>query len=227
MSNPILKDAVITAQNLVQTFFSKNTHLQHTSILPIPITTEKNASGWGGNSTAQTFGLKVLAEGLCSKIILIKEFDEELAPGIQGFLVEKDSCATIYVSRSLNFCWRRFIVAKELSHLLMNKINPSLRLQNVQDCNEIKALLSVLLTHSEKANTSAEISEYMAYLGALELLMPKQYMDQIIQSTDQKIADKLRIPIQASDLRKSKNDSFEDVYQSFDIDLVRVQKLFS
>lgn len=221
--NKIQKDAVSSAQILLQDYFQKN-NIQLASFKPIAITTEKKHSGWAGSVDSVTVGLKNIASQAIGKEIFIREFDEEYAADIQGFLIEYTEHAVIYVNRGLNFCWRRFIVAKELSHLLMNKALPSLRLQDMSKINE---LLSVLLSPSIEPSTEAQISEYMAYFGALELLLPKQYIDiRLLARNDAEIADLIRSPIQAARLRKREINTFSDLYSSFNVELSRMSSLF-
>lgn len=219
----IKKEAICCSQALLQDYFQKNKIQSDKTFNPIEITNVKTSSGWSQNSTK--LGLQRLAELLSSKTITIKEFDNELAPHIQGTLIEKEKSAVIYVNRDLNFCWRRFIVAKELNHLLMNRTKPSLR---EEDLDTIKELLSNLLTPTEAPSTYPETSEYMAYLGAIELLLPKQFIDnKILSLTDKDLAEKLKIPIRVANVRRSFDDDFTRIYKSFPVELSRMKKLFN
>ena len=161
------------------------------------------------------------------KKIRIIEFDHDLAPDINGVCLEKTNSAIIYINKGLNFCHRRFIVAKELSHLLMNAVDSKLRITTTE--NELLDLLSFLTTGLGVANDCKK-SEIIAYFGAMELLIPKQYFNSHwfqSNNNDHDIAVQIKCPTQIIEIRKTGdiNKTFTKVYQNPDVELTRIISL--
>jgi Zn-dependent peptidase ImmA (M78 family) len=189
------KEAVFTSIAVIETYFQSN-QCNSSIFHPIAITAKKRSTGWAFSSEKPRMGLVDIVQHKVGKQIFIKEFDGDDAPAIQGVCVEQEKSATIYVKKNLNFCWRRFIVAKELSHLLMNTVDNELR---CTDLEKVKEILSYLVTTPEN---NAQLSESVAYLGAMELLIPKQYLDKGL-FTSPEVADNIKCPKQIIELRET------------------------
>ena len=210
-SKKIYKEVVFSSISVVEDYFSKN-NLQPSSFYPIAITTTKQSTGWAHShaSTPLKTGLLEIVSSKVNKPIFIKEFDKDDAPSIQGCCLEKENSATIYVSKNLNFCWRRFIVAKELSHLLINKVDNELRNSDMDDVLE---LMSFLVTQGSEAKNNIQLSEYIAYLGAIEMLMPKMFIDNgLFESSN--IVERIKCPKQMFEARQISplKEIFTNVY---------------
>lgn len=112
---------------------------------------------------------------------------------LNAMLVRHQSKATIYYSARLNLCWRRFIVAKELTHLLIDK-------EEGHFTKDIVALGASLLTGAPVDGCNGEWdSERLAVAGAIELLLPLHFRSDIeamalAGESDLKIATKFRLP---------------------------------
>lgn len=85
-------------------------------------------------------------------------------------LDEGNGNTVIYYASSLNYCWARFTVAKEMSNVLMDR---SFR-------NYVTTMPSILLAQLSsieftEAQDTGFTPDLLAELGACELLLPKQY----------------------------------------------------
>lgn len=219
MSNKLFKEAIFTSIASIEAYFQKNKvdSSNLTYLLPVAITAQKKPTGWG--DTGNRKGLLDIVSIQINKKIRIVEFDRDLAPDINGVCLEKTNSAIIYVNKGLNFCYRRLVVAKELSHLLMNVVNSKLRIATTK--NELLDLLSFLTTGLEATNDCKE-SEFIAYFGAMELLIPKQYFNSDwFQSNNNNhdIAVQIKCPTQIIEIRKIGhiNKNFKKVYQTPDV----------
>ena len=208
----VFKEAIFSSFSVVEDYFQKN-NLKETSFYPIAITNTKKSTGWASSNLASPLkiGLLEIVSSKIRKPIYVKEFDKDDAPSIQGVCLEKESSATIYVSKTLNFCWRRFIVAKELSHLLMNKVDNDLR---TADMNEVLELMSYLVTPNSNTKNTVQLSEYVAYLGAIEMLMPRQYIENGLFESSL-VIEKIKCPRQMFEARQKDpiKGIFTDIYE--------------
>lgn len=202
------KEAIFSSLAITDDYFQKN-KLSEKDFHPIAITSEKKISGWSSAVEKLTVGTLKIATLKVKKPIFLKTFDNDTAPSIQGVCVERENSATIYVNGKLNFCWRRFIAAKELSHLLMNKVDGDLR---INELPKVLELFSFLVSRSP-VETNAQLSEYMAYLGAMELLIPKAYvLNGLLEQDSKKIAEQIKCPVQVIEYRKDNHHIFDTIY---------------
>lgn len=229
MSRDLTQAAIVTAIACTESYFQNNKIDSNnlTFLPPIGITTSKAANGWG--SSEPTKGLLDVVSIKIGKTIAIKEFDDSLAPDVNGICLEQENSATIYVNQKLNTCYRRFIVAKELSHLLMNSANPGLRI--VKSKQHSLDLIAFLTTNSKSENDGQE-SEKTAWWGAIELLIPKDYFDSDwfqSQNNDHNIALQIKCPTQIIELRKTtKIDAlFQIIYDLPESSLAHMRDLLS
>lgn len=183
-------------------------------VSPVVHTNEKKG-GWIGEAKPDKGLIEVVASFI-KKEITVSEFDNDLGPSIWGMVVEFDDRAEIHVNRTLNFCWRRFVVAKELIHLLLNKANSQYR---TSGADEIENLVIGLVTDSP-ALTMPLSSEFLAYIGAMELLMPQELAQNIFPLADGarplEVAHNFKCPEQVIVVRNSPlmNKTFQDAYKS-------------
>jgi Zn-dependent peptidase ImmA (M78 family) len=112
---------------------------------------------------------------------------------ISGWLEREASSATIYFSASLNACWSRFVVCKELAHLLID--------------SEVKhftknpiALVQELISKLPTAKFDRDMnSEHLAMIAAVEMLLPWQLRPEMknmvkANKSDYEIALQFRAP---------------------------------
>lgn len=86
---------------------------------------------------------------------------------IKGRILRYEDRALIEYSQELNTCWERFVITKELCHLLIDEpADYTDDIENLVDC-----LISCNLTRNGKPS-AAEVSEHMCTIAALELLVP-------------------------------------------------------
>lgn len=167
--------------------------------------TSTHVQGWAVGLTLTTT-LHDVVESITGKQIDIVEFDEDIAPAIEGMCVESNERSIIFVKRSLNYCWRRFTVAKELAHLLMNHANGSLRSTGKADV--LSTIHSLIMKQISSSSSPATIAEVDAYAGAVEMLYPKDTVDYCASKTfsSREIAELVKVPNMIIDIR---NDDVE------------------
>ena len=119
----------------------------------------------------------------------------------------------IDIRSTLNRCWRRFVAAKEISHTLIDQNKASFT-------TNVKELADLLLNQPPNIKNHEDIhSEYLAMYFAVELLLPYNINDQIINKkvTPYKIASMLSVPERMVDLVRTnwyqelRRDSYEDL----------------
>jgi hypothetical protein len=109
----------------------------------------------------------------------------------------------------------------------MNAVDNKLRIATTKD--ELLDLLS-FLTMDLEAKNDGKKSESIAYFGAMELLMPKQYFNSHwfkLQNNNHNIAVQIKCPTQIIEIRKIEhiNKTFTKVYQNPDAELTRIISL--
>lgn len=110
---------------------------------------------------------------------------------ISGQLLRYENTATIIYSAELNICKSRFVICKELTHLLVDEPHAFTK-DPIQ-------LVSELINYSPPGILDDVDSEWGAYFGAIELLIPytlksKMYEEHASGITDYELAQKFRIP---------------------------------
>jgi len=194
----IYEAAIFTAKAIVEGYFSANPSLVKKATKktyhPVALTAKKKPSGWASDFLIR--GLVNCAQTRLSKDITIEMAEHEDMPALHGFMDEdSESRVRIYVRNDLNFCWRRFVVAKELSHLLMNcYLGDSVREARLE---ETERLFDMLLEGAPPdENNLPFISEYAALIGAVEMLIPKRYVEGgLLENSDiLSIAEQLKVP---------------------------------
>jgi len=113
---------------------------------------------------------------------------------IRGRLLRYEHKAVIEYASELNPCWRRFVTCKECCHLLLDS--------ETMYTKDPVALINQLIggQFSSNLEPEAELSEYMAVIGAIELLFPWKYRKQLYEKyinqeiSLYKIASTFRIP---------------------------------
>lgn len=219
MPNTIFKKSISASVSCIKSYFKENNINSSalTFLRPIAITSENNPAGWIAKED-RTCLLDIVSKEI-GKSIRILDFDNSNAIDINAFVVEKQNSADIYVKKEsdLNFCSRRFVVAKELNHLLMNKVDSNL--QTIVYRADFIDLVSFLTLDSIPKDDSQK-SENIAYYGAMELLIPQQYFEsdwfKSQKNNYNDIALQLRCPTQVIELRKGKGiqKQFSEIYES-------------
>lgn len=189
-------------------------YVQHNgNNLPIAITANKQ-TGWSYAHSKPSKSLVEIVESLIGKQIILEEFDAQLSSSIDSVCIEFVSRAEIRVNKGLNFCWRRFFVAKELTHLLINAIEPKIRTKTIEEFNQQIQHLSP--TFTPKYFSSA--SEALSFIGATEILMPNSLVD--FDQLASQIAEKTKSPkkIVEARLQPDSTNAFLKAYSNSNCD---------
>jgi Zn-dependent peptidase ImmA (M78 family) len=108
--------------------------------------------------------------------------------------------AIVYFSKNLNTCWSRYIAAKEMSHVILDRTNESM-------ITNISTIVDWMLNGLEAGSNDALISESAAAQFAAELLVPYDHSQHLLKdaskssyeiaaifSVPERIIDILRLP---------------------------------
>ncbi len=139
-------------------------------------------------------------------------------------LIERTETAHIYVSENVNYCWRRLYVAKELSHLLLNRVIPNLREKEPDGLKNIsEEILNTNFFKDECSRTrNISMSEICAFYIALEILIPHYFVESTEWNSlsNERISEKLKCPMKAVEARKEPNlhNTFKLIYEKFDLE---------
>lgn len=111
-----------------------------------------------------------------------------------------DLRAQIYFSSSLNDCWRRFVVCKEIMHCILDD-SDARRVGTIEDLIKLsESLVNRTLAAMEKSETM--LTEVFAEVMAIELMFPLELREAWAEDyrsgalTDMQIALRLKIPEQ-------------------------------
>jgi len=138
-------------------------------------------------------GIIQLIEGKTSTKIFFREGSWS-SEAIRGRLLRYECKAVIEYASELNPCWRRFVTCKECCHLLLDSEN----MYTKDPVTLINQLIGGQFSSNQEPE--AELSEYMAVIGAIELLFPWKYRKQLYDKyinqkiSLYKIASAFRIP---------------------------------
>lgn len=208
-------NSIITASAANQEYKQRNgftNSIKPNELFPI-VTNPSQSKGWGFSSSLPkpSSSLTQAVSSLIGKEIKVFQFDADTAPNIDGMCTEYETYAEIFLNKGLNFCWQRFIYAKEMSHLLLNKNDDEFRsIETVDVHNNIDKLILGI-----EPQTKVEASELTAYIGATELLFPRHIYEATRSMTNTEIAKKIRCPVRVIEFRrdtKSVIDWFERAY---------------
>lgn len=132
----------------------------------------------------------------CQRSVVIKAFPNEDA--FWGMLVRGRVKSKIYVSSKLNNCWTRFVVAKELCHLIIDNS------EGKSYTTDLIELASNLITRNVQIDSHALNSEPLAMIMACELMMPYSQNDTLASSSNSyHIAMSFGMPEKMIDMMRS------------------------
>jgi Zn-dependent peptidase ImmA (M78 family) len=105
--------------------------------------------------------------------IVVREVFVDIS-SIRGFFLLIDGAPEIYLLRGNNDCWKRFVLCKELFHVLLDE-------DQYRDMYIYRHLKDVALSFPERNSTPgrAAVSEIMAEIAAIEFLFP--YKERVFQ----------------------------------------------
>lgn len=134
---------------------------------------------------------------------------------VSGGLYRYDSHAEIWYSQNLNTCWSRFIIAKEMSHLLLGR-------EENYTSDPIDLVSRLLGGAMFMYDGSYAHIECAAIFAAVELLMPKIHKDHYYSMAEkgsngvEDVANEYRIPAIFARFRLSERGRaiFEEAYAS-------------
>lgn len=116
----------------------------------------------------------------------------------------------IHYNKSLNFCWTRFVICKEMCHSLEDGGDEAVSTREDVD-SLVDALLSPKQLRQSVSFFPPFISENVAQFAALELLCPLPLRKKIVEYrssttlSDMQIATDFRIPVDYVDILFNKN----------------------
>lgn len=233
MPEASIEAAVVAARRLFLSYKDENNgHLSN----QVQLTAVRQA-GWHPGD--KKVGLIDSASRLTGLTISVSEFPptpcaaqgDPSGDPIKALLVRKERAVKIYVSERENFCHKRFYVAKELCHLLIDDAGGS---QYVHEAHDITRLLKDLLAeHTKEPDYPAYDSEMCAFWGACEMLLPPEFTDKALELLNRGSGDDLyqaalhfRIPkglIEQRYLEDTVRDVFEGIHKMPDYQNVKLR----
>lgn len=212
MQDKLLANVVLHARKLILSYKQINRGL------PCPIALNPGVrKGWTGDP--ERTGCINAAERLLGKRIEIFNFPPMGVENPIAALVHNyEDRAEIYISSAQNYCWQRFLAAKELAHLLIcEKAN-----QTPITPGEISSLLSDLINNVFPGENRILQAESYAYYAAIEILLPMEHALDAAQRLNAgdsilELAKKYRMPRKAMELRLTDPTAialFNAVYES-------------
>ena len=133
---------------------------------------------------------------------------------------EADKIAKIFYSTSLNACWSRFAICKEAMHLLCGR--------NSNQTKDPESLIKNLISGTPVGINDEIDIEILAIHGAIELLLPTDFVEDIYQKSadgmsDYEIALDYRVPEDLISFRLS--PAGRDFYEKINKQLAETKKL--
>lgn len=220
------KQAVIAARKLVLQYKRRNgNELAHP--LRIDPTT---IPGWGGGS--KILGYIEVAAEVWRKPIVVESFSELGVPEpLDACFLNYEDHVEIMVKRGKRYCWQRFLVAKELCHLLIGNA------QNITPLNfeDVSRLISDLLNDHITDIKPDVVAEYLAYIAAIELLFPSEFIqdaDRMLNSgaSIMDVAERYKVPRMALEYRLQRKDIrelYDEIYSSPEYKHINFQPVIS
>lgn len=167
----------------------------------------------GADSTERSVNnlLDLCRTYLEKKIDLQLHNDSALNHLVQSFVLVKDSGYEICILNDLNNCWKRFVLCKELFHIVLDSEesrNPSLE-EHLDD------FFGGVTNLEHRASTVSARTEYLAEFAAMEFLFP--YAERVSLLSGNKdisaIAERYKIPRYFAEryLTKRYIENFRDV----------------
>lgn len=181
----------------------------------IQINTISLPIGWSDNK--RVFGLKQVVEITTKKDISIEIFPP-VGPSssVDAFLLSHDEINRIFVSNTRNYCWQRFLVAKELMHIVMQVPGNITQITS----QSVERLISCIL-NAAPVRSQELLAEYVAYIAAIELLFPKDFVETAAAMVAEgrqlhDVALRFKVPRVAIEfrLREDIKSLFDELYQS-------------
>jgi len=122
---------------------------------------------------------------------------------ILGRFQKYEKNAEVWIDASLNTCWKRYVIAKELSHLIVDTKSTSF----TTDINKI--VLWMIKDGMPADVNDALDSEHIAAQFAAELLLPYHSTQHLLKNnsiTDIDIASKFKVPLRIVQVMRFKTD---------------------
>lgn len=186
--------------------------------LPCPIAIHADPrKGWYGAERPQ--GCLTAAERLLNKkieVLAAPPLGNENP--IAACVLDYGDKAEVYVSTAQNYCWQRFLVAKELAHLLI--CDDSNRTPITSE--DVATLLSELINNVIPDKNPILQVESLAYIAAIEILLPMEHAEAASRRLAEgesilDVAKAYRLPKKVMEFRLSDPRvrlMFESAYQS-------------
>lgn len=123
------------------------------------------------------------------------DIDFKNSPVYSAVIVKEDGNVDIAIAKGLNFCWKRFVIAKEIFHGILDDDE----YHNMDVYSHLESVLASFPDADQKASPSAE-SEFLAEVATMEFFFPFEKRVVEVQTPPelrnyQAMAQKYRIPL--------------------------------
>ena len=127
----------------------------------------------------------------CSGLAVSIQKDPLVVEHTRGMIRRYTARAVISVCPDLNLCWTRFVVCKELMHLLVD-VKPDSFITD-----PVRQLMQFVVANQMPSFDAQIASETYAFVAALEYMLPKNFRPVACddaQNSPRKIADRFKVP---------------------------------
>lgn len=166
MPNTAVEHSILDAAIAAKKLLNKYRTLKKSDITPPIKLTALRDAGWAAGEVRK--GVIDAARELTGKTIDVEQVSTS-GKVVHAYVKNYPHHAHIFVVESQNYCWRRFLVAKELCHLLLSDDKNS-----TSNVEEVEDLIGQLINGKFDSDPNpALLVENAAYIGAVELLLPQ------------------------------------------------------
>jgi hypothetical protein len=140
-------------------------------------------------------GLRDACEKFLRKKIFIKrlQIDKDKSPVLGAFFLLKDGNVDICIVEGLNHCWTRYVIGKEIFHLVIDKVEFR-NMDLVPHVDEVTVKFPI----KESIGSSAVEAELLATVAAMEFFFPYKRRLEELKGTNannlKAIAEKYKVP---------------------------------
>ena len=153
-----------------------------------------------------------------------KDVDSQSDPA--GLLLRRKNSAEIQYSAELNTCWKRFVVAKEIAHLVIEEIYGDAVIDVKDLLNSVSLPKSQGIYGCYDIEDARGLSELLAVFIAEYLLVPWFATDDIRTSnkTPQQLAVEYRVPVYLIEIRQLADDDqlLRDIKDAYERRLAQI-----
>lgn len=131
----------------------------------------------------------------------VLDVEQKENPSIHGFYIRKPTNYVICVQQNTNLCWRRFVVCKEIFHVLLDSRLDGDTYRSTDIFSHVEEVTRTFPIAESRPRESAAI-EQLAEIAAMEFMFPYEERVSILRNAEEQgtdvdyfqIADRYKVP---------------------------------